>query len=271
MPRRRVALGDGYETGQPRFGGQQVITTRIERGLPHLIANGQKQPVRVEQKIKFHRHRHGSRGLLQRPEPCIPGARGSGPILQMAVKTGANRFGPEQQIRAKGIVFLDGDLAGGFHERRRGFDKIGQPLRVALVQREGDERGFVVEPPQGDALRSTRFAQPSRLAPRQFERVGHATATLGVRQRQTAPRLAGVGQRDEVSGQIAAIDRGHILRVERMEILRIVPVEEMAAMAGHPMHGRERRLQPLGGVQGADPPQIARAGDRHQIKADVRR
>ena len=137
VPRRRVAFGDGHETRQPRLGGQKVITTGVEGGLAHLIADGQQQPIGIEQEVKLHRHRHGPGGRFQRLEPRGPGV--GGVILQMAVKAVAHRLGPEQQVGADRIVFQYGDLAGGFHERRRGLDQIGRPLRVPLLQRKSDD------------------------------------------------------------------------------------------------------------------------------------
>ena len=61
------------------------------------------------------------------------------------------------------------------------------------------------------------------------------------------------------------------MRVEGAKVLRIVPVEKMAAVSGHQIHGREGRLQPLDGVQGPDPSQIPRADGRHQIETDIGR
>ena len=49
---------------------------------------------------------------------------------------------------------------------------------------------------------------------------------------------AGVAQRDQVPGEIPAVDRRDVLRVERTEVARVVPVVEVAAEALEPVHRR---------------------------------
>ena len=58
--------------------------------------------------------------------------------------------------------------------------------------------------------------------------------------RRTVPRAwagsprhvgAGIGQRDQVAGQVAAVDRRDIGGLQRTQVRRVVPVEEMAAEA----------------------------------------
>ena len=83
--------------------------------------------------------------------------------------------------------------------------------------------------------------------------------------------MACVGERDQVSSQVPAVDRGHILRIERTQVTCIVPIEEVAAVLRQPSHGRERRLQPLHGLEGPDPSEVPRARYRQQIEADIGR
>ena len=48
--------------------------------------------------------------------------------------------------------------------------------------------------------------------------------------------------------KIAAVDGGDVARIQRAQILRVIPVVEMTAKALEAIHGRERRLQPFDGV-----------------------
>ena len=60
-----------------------------------------------------------------------------------------------------------------------------------------------------------------------------------------APFRAGIGERDQMAREIAAVDRRDVGRLERPQIARVVPVEEVAVEALQPLHGRQRRLEPL--------------------------
>ena len=52
-----IALGDGDEARQPRFGRQQVVEIGIETAVAAAIADGKELAVGIEQKAEFHRHR----------------------------------------------------------------------------------------------------------------------------------------------------------------------------------------------------------------------
>ena len=81
--------------------------------------------------------------------------------------------------------------------------------------------------------------------------------------------MAGVGQSDQVSGQIATIDRGNVLRIKRTQVTSVIPIVQVTAMLLHASHGRQRRLQPVCGLDSADPAEVPRASDRQKVKADV--
>ena len=51
------------------------------------------------------------------------------------------------------------------------------------------------------------------------------------RERLSRPFPARIGERDQMPGQIAAVDGGDISRIERAQIARVVPVVEMTAEA----------------------------------------
>jgi len=66
----------------------------------------------------------------------------------------------------------------------------------------------------------------------------------------------GVAERDQMSGEIAAVHRGYVLGFQRPQIPGAVPVVEMPAELLHPLHCVERRAQPLDGFMCSDPAEI---------------
>ena len=83
------------------------------------------------------------------------------------------------------------------------------------------------------------------------------------------PRLAGLGQSDQVAGQVAAIHRGDVERLERRQGSGVVPVVEVALAAFHPEQRGQCGFQPFDGAVRADPGEVPRRDARQQIKADV--
>ena len=75
------------------------------------------------------------------------------------------------------------------------------------------------------------------------------------------PLLAGVGDRDEMTSQIAAVDGGNISGLERLEIAGVIPIVEVAAKARHASHCRKRRFQPFDGLGRANPTEIVGRDD----------
>ena len=57
-------------------------------------------------------------------------------------------------------------------------------------------------------------------------------------------REAGLPQRDEVAGEVAAVHRGDVRRLEHAQVVQVVPVVEVAAEAAHPLQRAERQLEP---------------------------
>src|SRR5205814_4250039 len=84
-------------------------------------------------------------------------------------------------------------------------------------------------------------------------------------------RLTGVPERDQMTAEISAVDRRHVLRVERTAIARVVPVVKVAPEALEAVHRLERGLQSFDRVAGADPSEIAGGDDGEEVEADVRR
>jgi hypothetical protein len=117
--------------------------------------------------------------------------------------------------------------------------------------------------------RST-VAQPRGLAQQQ-QIVGEAVAPARCLDRRHDHLVTGVGERDQVAREIAAVDGRDVFRLQRAQILGGIPVEEVAAEALQLVQRRERRLQPLDGLERAAPAEIARRDARQQIEPDIRR
>ena len=54
MQRRHVAFGDGDKTGQPRFGGEQIVIARIQFLFGDEISDGKNLFNRIAEKAKAH-------------------------------------------------------------------------------------------------------------------------------------------------------------------------------------------------------------------------
>ena len=92
---------------------------------------------------------------------------------------------------------------------------------------------------------------------RQGQRVFHPGDPMAIGDSGIDRLPAGIGQRDQMPGQIAAIHRGDVFRLQRPQVARVVPVEEMPAEA--------RRLArvavPQRSVASSDPARRSPRGD----------
>src|SRR5687768_5014260 len=99
---------------------------------------------------------------------------------------------------------------------------------------------------------------PARVRARPRAADGRATGQLNEQETVLDPRerraredrtidhlLAGLRERDEMAGEVAAVDRRDVLRVERTAVFRVVPVVEVAAEALEGVHGRDGGFQAL--------------------------
>jgi hypothetical protein len=107
----------------------------------------------------------------------------------------------------------------------------------------GHRRKRILELARRHCLGSATEAQVDGLPSGQSERVGDSGPTRGGGHRRLPPLFAGIGDRDEMARQIAAVDGGHIFGFERLEIASVVPIVEVAAKARHANHCRERRFR----------------------------
>src|SRR6059036_1059862 len=64
---------------------------------------------------------------------------------------------------------------------------------------------------------------------------------------------ARVAEHNEVTGEVSAVDRRDVPRLERPEVARLVPVVEVAPKPLEAAHAGECRLEPLDGLERSDP------------------
>ena len=160
---RNVALGDGDETRQPRFGGQQIVAVGVERALGHQIADREQLALAVEQKAEFHRQRHGPGGLFQDREPHLQASaasadgrgRGGGCRWRAASPAAQNSMSapvpsPRSLARARAISAMVSAWAASSARRRRQLSPSDE--RSSSWPASARER--IVELAPGDRLRS---------------------------------------------------------------------------------------------------------------------
>ena len=221
---------------------------------------------RVEEKAKLHRHRHRAEGVLQDEQPGLSGSRRLSRrlvIRAMRLDCAQARPRPVQEIRSASIASLEGDRAGDVdHDCRLGgeFRQLSRERflgRGSARERLGHRRKRILELARRHCLSSATETQVDGLLSGQSERIGDSGPTRRGGHRRLPPLFAGVGDRDEMAGQIAAVDGGHIFGLERLEIPGIIPIVEVAAKARHANHRRKRRLQPFDGLGRANPTEVA--------------
>jgi len=157
-----------------------------------------------------------------------------------------------------------GQDRGLFEESREPlFDAGAAGARLMQVRRRRPIS--VIQPRQGTACdlcesRSRRASsEPCRERPTRPE-------TSLVRQGPPAPLMARIGEpRSGVQQGSRCRPMTHIAG-RAAQVVRAVPVIEMAAVLRHASHGRERRLQPLYGLKRPDPSEVPRARYRQQIR-----
>ena len=158
------------------------------------------------------------------------------------------------------VVLRDGDEA---RKPRLGGEQIvgtGIESSGACIVAEGEEAPlFVVEQREIHRHRqcpcsATDFFKAQRVGALRFHK-----------------RLAGRRERDEVSGQIAGVDRRDVRGIEHPQIVEVVPVHQVSAHLGHLLDGLERTLQPLEHLVARDETEVVRRHRRQQLQADVRR
>src|SRR5438477_2486278 len=72
-----------------------------------------------------------------------------------------------------------------------------------------------------------------------------------------------------MSGQITAIHRGDVSRIQRTKISRVIPIVEMAAEALEAAHRGERCFQALDSIGRSPPSKVAGADRGEKIEAEI--
>ena len=197
----------------------------------------------------------------------------------MAVDGRAERFRPDEHVRRRSLgILVDqrpravqhrlgaglaasasraGHSAGIQRRRRNDRRDSVERLLQTLRERPARERATPAASDHGQTHELHRVVDPGE------RRAGP------IRVRPTISSH-GVRERDEMAGEIAAVDRRDVLRLERLGAPRVVPVVEVAAEALEAPHRLERGLETLDGVERAEPAEIARGHRGQQIQADVR-
>ena len=174
--------------------------------------------------------------------PAVDGAaRGFHPVHQFGVALDASDFARQR--------------AHHVDQRRGALGRVAQRVGLRIERRgaraqaafEIGERGFQQAARDGQPGREREMRAAPR-APGRAHRRGPSMADAawaGV----LLPLAERAGERDEVRGEIARVDRRHVARFERPQIARVVPVVEVPAIAcacapscrASPRCGRARR------------------------------
>ncbi len=217
------------------------------------------------QRSQFAQRRHRSRREVARVgAPVQAPRREKRELLLDAVHLACERGGPEHLI-ARG--------------------RSRQRVRVYRDRRH--PRADAIEPPaHGDHRRGPRIdgrfevpAQPydagSRGTARRLGQAVERVAEPGEPRAHGRPfvreREQALPERQQVSGEVAAVDRGHVVRGQRLPRARVVPVVEVPFK---PLERRHRR-QRMGGtpdeLTGRNEAQVERRQVREQCEPHVRR
>ena len=176
---------------------------------------------------------------------------------------------PQQQQFVAGLV-QQGLQAAGLGPAEAG----GQ--RQAGQQQPGQGRGrrAAVAIAAAGGRQRRQAVQQARVAGQQrcqaLARGGQAAVDRGVVVGRLGGTLAaGLGHRQQVAAEIAAVDAAHIARQQRGTGLGVVPVQEVATVALQRVKRGQGGLQALQQVLGADPAKAAGTGRAEQVEADV--
>ncbi len=178
----------------------------------------------VEQEAEVHRKRHRPGGVFEdREARCQRGSRLGlrSEVTAVGLDRAHARLRPEQQIRAGIIAAFIRKRAG---DVGHGFGLAGEPCELSYeVTANHESRSHsscepgerVIELTPGHRLRPVPIAQAKRLFVREVDSVGDAGEARRVDDGAIPPFPADIGERDEVPGQVAAVDGGDVSRIER--------------------------------------------------------
>ena len=236
MPRGNVAFGDRQKARQPCLRCKQIIAVRVELALGSEITDREQLAIIIEQKCILHFERYHPRIASQCGQTCS-GIRRFCLFLITAVASDCvpNGVGPEYEIAVSVLAAFDREGSRHVRDGVSSYCKLRKPfgdvhaIGYRLPQIDSQLRdGFLKLSPR-HRLRARSVAHAGGFFSRQLKRVGDTCKSTGVIQWSLGPLLARGRQREEVSGQISAIDRRNVGRIERPQVLCVVPIVEVAA------------------------------------------
>ena len=273
-----VALGDRQEAGQPRFGGQQVIGAFVKLVVQRAIADGQQHLVGLDEQAEVHAEGQHPRALGQQAGAQHEQFDGLAPFGGGGHDTAGVLFQKPRPGQRLGSLSLRRrvQFGGKAHDLGRAGDQLRRGQRVRhgapahLVQHVLHSRDRAVERAAQVAQAAPALAQGVQFQPQVGQRVAQSRgAAAADRGRVLGPGPQPRRQRDQQPRQVAAVHRRDIGRRQHGQVAGVVPVEEMAAESGHPLHRRDRGVDPRQGVVQPDPAEVMGRHHRHQVKPDV--
>ena len=280
---------------------QRAEPPQIAHRRLRLHGEGQKARVRRDDKVRLHsppeRQRGAAVGLVavaQRRVEREKRALGLAPWL-------AVRHVPALDVEAKARALIEQAVPAQRQEELRHeiFEHRARPAGHAAVAVLGHEGAgeLAPVPPRHVAARHGEIAREPRLAREQvIEPVRELAsalvpadaeeAALSVIERrelhrvveragargEVGPRVIGhaAAQHGEAGCEVAAVHGGDVLRQQRAQSARVVPVIEVAAPLGQPFAGREDVLGEAGHLRHGAEAEVRRRERRDQCEADIR-
>ncbi len=166
----------------------------------------------------------------------------------------------EHVVRGRGVPVqrVEERLPIAQREGRRARDRVGA----------GRELGPQVI--DGDDLRALpRRAHALHLKPQQRDGVAEPRERVRAEERALGQIDARLLEREQVAGEVPAVDGRDVLGFQRLQRARVVPVEEVAAELRHLTDGVEGQLQALDQFERARVTEVVRGGGRNQEQPDV--
>ena len=77
-------------------------------------------------------------------------------------------------------------------------------------------------------------------------------------------------QSDQMSGEISAVDRRDVRRLQHSQLVQVVPVEEVSVEPSHPLQRPEHFFYAIDHVRSRDEAEIGRADCGQKLKTDIR-
>ncbi len=186
----------------------------------------------------------------------------------MASYGGAHCLRPGHQLGASIVAARLGPCSRAFGKLIGVERKLGQLSRDACwggrypLEQRGDHIEGVTGLLIGKRLRG--FAG-------ERERVVYAGSPIRSHHGVAHCLATGVRQSDQVAGEISAVHGGDVFRFQRAQVARSIPIVEMPSEALERAHRPKGRLEPLHGLERAEPPEIASRDQRQEINPDIRR